>query len=56
MVKYSPNYGLSAHNHGHWDFGYDPESISHIESVWANLQSILKKLYISIPNHYFIFP
>jgi len=37
-----PNYRLSAHKHDHGDFGYDPESISHIELVWLIYMVFLK--------------
>lgn len=54
LLNADPNYHLLSHNHGHWDFGYVPEITSHIVSERANLQNILKRLYISIPNHNFI--
>lgn len=35
-------YEYSVHNHGHRDFGYASDSTSHIESLWANLKSLIK--------------
>ena len=35
-------------------FGYGAESTSNIESVWANLKSIIKRIYNFIPHQNFI--
>ena len=43
------------HNHGHHDIGYGPESTSHIESIWAQLQSEIKTTYKMIPCQNFLY-
>jgi transposase-like protein len=43
------------HIHGHHDFGYGPESTSHIESIWAQLKSEIKTTYKMIPSQNFLY-
>ena len=42
------------HVPGGGDFGYDRDSTSHIESIWAQLQAKLKETYHSIPSKSFL--
>ena len=37
-------------NNGYGDFGYALDSTSHIESLWANLKSLIKSIYSIIPS------
>ena len=43
------------HIHDHHDFGYGPESTSHIESIWAQLKSEIKTTYKMIPCQKFLY-
>ena len=36
------------------DFGFVINSTSHIDSIWSQLKSILKKIYYIIPHNNFI--
>ena len=51
-----PNSGYirSKHIHGGGDFGYGIDSTSHIESIWAQIESKLKETYHSIPSKTFL--
>ena len=45
----SNGYVHSVYNHGHGTFCYNLDSTSHIESLWSNLQSIIKSIYTVLP-------
>ena len=47
-------YTHHVHNHGHGDFGEALDSTSHVEQLWNNLKSIIKKIYFFIPNNNFV--
>ena len=38
------------HSHGNRELGYDDISTSHIESLWASLKHLIKKIYNMISN------
>ena len=42
------------HNYRHGDFGEALGSTSHIEQLWNNLKSIIKKIFFYIPNNNFV--
>ena len=42
------------HANGTYDFGFRRESTSHIESIWAQIQTKLKEVYHSIPRRNFM--
>jgi hypothetical protein len=48
-------YSRSVHIHGGGDFGIGITSTSHIESIWSQLKSILKKIYYVIPSKNFFY-
>lgn len=48
-------YNRIIHIHGHHDFGYEEESTSHVESVWADLKQKLKSIYIAVKPNIFIY-
>ena len=48
------NYTHRVRKRAKGDFGNGLESMSHIESIWGNLKSIIKNIYYSIPSNNFI--
>ena len=54
---HNSGYSHLSFNHGHGMFGEGADTTSHIESFWAFLKDIIKKLYRYIPSkglYYFI--
>ena len=52
----APNSGYirTKHIHRGGDFGYGRDSTSHIESIWGQIQSLLKETYHSVPGKSFL--
>ena len=53
MNRHNSRYNHIVHSHADSDFGYGLESISHIESLWANLKYLIKRMYNMIPSSNF---
>ena len=49
------NFTHETHNHGAGDFGRGERSISHIQSLWAELKIEFFSIYGSIPMNNFIY-
>ena len=47
-------YDWDVHNHGAGDFGFGISSTSHVEALWHQIKSKIKKMYNSIPSINFL--
>ena len=54
FLSHLNGYEWEVHNHGAGDFGFGLSSTSHVEALWHQLKSKLKKLYNSIPSINFL--